>query len=166
VDLNLDKLKIEVLERLESAGFAVFQSVPHGLDGIPMVLWDAEREPDYQKFLDVATKSGVKIVLFATAAFEASDLEDLEEHLGELDLPRDEMREYKNRIRDLRAHLGKTCSLELGFSCEQRLYVYDVQPDWYDEFVELEEELLAQLGDFDDDGGDEDSLHGPYFSKN
>ena len=59
MDLNLDTLKREILEYLETTGFAVFHGSPGGLEGMPMVLWDAEHYPDYQMFLDVATKTGV-----------------------------------------------------------------------------------------------------------
>ena len=43
-----------------------------------MVLWDSENHPDYQMFLEAATKVGVKLVLFATREFTAEDVTDLE----------------------------------------------------------------------------------------
>ena len=74
MDLNLDTLKQEILEFLDSAGFAVFYSSPGSLDGFPLVLWDTERHPDYQMFLDVARKSGIKLVMFASREFETSEV--------------------------------------------------------------------------------------------
>src|SRR5271167_3868102 len=56
VDLNLDTLKLEIQEYLNSKEFAVFRSSPGSLEGNPMVMWDAEKHPDYQMFLDVAQK--------------------------------------------------------------------------------------------------------------
>jgi len=164
VDFNLEKLKREVADHLESSDFAVFQSIPHGLEGLPIILWDAEREPDFRMFLDVARKAGVKIVLFATAEFRGTDLDDLEEHLEEAELTRDEQREFQSRIRDLRVHEGVACSLELAFDYNSRLYVYDVQPDWYDDFVSLEEEIMERASDNEIE--DEDDSLGGYFSKN
>ena len=164
MDLNLDTLKREILEYLEAAGFAVFRSSPGGLEGLPMVLWDVEHYPDYQSFLDVARNTGSKLVLFATREFEKGDIDDLLEQLEDCDLTREEQREYESRLREMRIFEGVTCSIELGFDHHSRLYVYEVQPDWYEEFLNLEEEITAHFADDTDlDGGD--SLGG-YFSKN
>jgi hypothetical protein len=163
VDLNLDTLKREILDYLDANGFAVFRSSPGGLEGLPMVLWDAEHFPDYQSFLDVATKCGVRLVMFASAEFDASDIEELTSHLDDCELERDERRDYESRLRELRIYAGVTCSLELGYSYDSRLYVYEVQPDWYDEFCTIEEEIMERLAG--DEPEVDDSLGG-YFSNN
>ena len=164
MDLNLDTLKREILGYLDEGGFAVFRSSPGGLEGAPsMVLWDSENHPDYQMFLDVAKKTGIKLILFATREFEAADLDDLVEQLEGSDLPRDEQRDYRNRLRNMRSYIGVTCSIELAFDYNQRLYVYELQPDWYEEFLTLDEEIVTSLTD---DDLDEDEPLGGYFSKN
>jgi hypothetical protein len=164
VDLNLDTLKREIADYLDSAGFAVFRGSPGGLEGIPIVLWDVEHHPDYQMFLDVARKSGAKMVIFATREFESADVDELLEQLEDCGLARNEQREYESRLRELRIFEGVTCSLELAFDYDSRLYVYEVQPDWYEEFLNLEEEISSHFADDGElDGGD--SLGG-YFSKN
>jgi hypothetical protein len=163
VDLNLDTLKREILEYLDSREFAVFRSSPGGLEGIPMVLWDTEKHPDFQMFLEVARKSGIKLIMFASREFDAEDLDDLVEQLDACGLTREEHRDYESRLRELRAYEGVTCSLELAFDHNSRLYVYEVQPDWYEEYLGLEEELMTRLTD--DETGHDDSLGG-YFSKN
>src|SRR5215471_15713388 len=163
MDLNLDTLKREILEYLESREFAVFRSTPGALEGSPMVLWDTEHYPDYQMFLEAASKLGVKLILYASAEFEASDIDDLLEHLDDLDFEDDEERDYQSRLRKMRVYEGLTCSIELAFNHDGRLYVYEVQTDWYEEFVGIEEEITASItGDELDEG---DSLGG-YFSKN
>jgi hypothetical protein len=163
VDLNLDTLKQEILDYLAAAGFAVFRGSPGGLDGFPMVLWDTEHYPDYQMFLDVVQKCGVKVILFASREFEPSDVDELQEQLEECELSREDKREYQARLRDFRVHVGVTCSIELAFDYNSRFYVYEMQPDWFGEFLELEDEIAAQFSD--DDLEDSDNLGG-YFSKN
>lgn len=166
MDLNLDTLKREILAFLDSAGFAVFHSSPGGLEGLPLVLWDSERHPDYRMFLEVARQTGAKIVLFASREFEADEIEELESSLEDLALPREEQREYESRLREARIHTGVTCDLELAFDYEGRLYVYEVQPDWYEEFLTLEDEIVTRISDdVESDEGEDDSLGG-YFSKN
>jgi hypothetical protein len=164
LDLNLDTLKREILEYLEAGGFAVFHSSPGSLEGLPMVLWDTEHYPDYQAFLDVARRSGIHIILFATAEFEADELDELTAQLDDCELTREERREYESRLRELRIFAGVTCTLELAFDYNGRLYVYEVQPDWYEEFLNVEDEIAAQLSDGEEmDPGD---TLGGYFSKN
>lgn len=163
MDLNLDTLKREILDTLESSGFAIFRGSPGGLEGLPMVVWDVEHYPDYQMFLDTARKTGAKLVIFASREFESSDVDDLLEQLEDCDLSREEQRDYERRLRELRIFEGVTCTLEIAFDCNSRLYVYEVQPDWYEDFLNLEEEVGSHLENNDIDN--ENPLGG-YFSKN
>ena len=165
MDLNLDTLKREILEYLDSSGLAVFHGSPGGLDGQSLVLWDTERHPDYQMFLDVALKSETRIVIFASREFVAADTEDLLAQLDELELTRDEKRDFEKRLHALSAHEGVTCSLELAFDYHSRLYVYEMQPDWYDDFLSVEDEIMSLMSD-SDDVDDSDEPLGGYFSKN
>lgn len=163
MDLNLDTLKREVLEYLTAAGFAVFRGISGGLEGSPPVVWDTENYPDYQMFLEVAQKAGVKIVVFASRELVSTDIDELLEQLEECDLDREEQRDYQSRLRALRKYEGSTCTIELAFAYETRLYVYEARPDWFNEFAELEDEISMHLTGEDVDDGD--SLGG-YFSKN
>jgi hypothetical protein len=164
VDLNLDTLKREILEYLDSTGLAVFHGSPGALDGDHLVLWDTERHPDYQMFLEVARKSECRVIIFASREFEAGDTESLLAQLEDLDISREEKREFEKRLRALRVHEGVTCSLELAFDYHSRLYVYEMQPDWYEEFLSVEEEIVSLIAD--KDVGDDDQALGDYFSKN
>jgi len=164
VDLNLDTLKREIPDYLDANGFAVFRTRPGALEGFPLLLWDTDNHPDYQPYLDVARKTGTAVILFATAEFAPSDIDDLVEQLEAMELTREEQRDYEKRLRSFRTYEGVTCSLELAFDYNSRLYVYELQPDWYEEFVSLEEELMARLGE-DDSDEDDDSLGG-YYSRN
>jgi hypothetical protein len=165
VDLNLDTLKREILDYLEASGLSVFHGCPGGLDSQSMILWDTERHPDYQAFLDVAVKAGSRLIIFAAREFKASDLDDLASNLEDLDVTRDEKREFEKRLRALRIHEGVTCSLELGFEYGSRLYVYEMQPDWYEEFLSAEDEIMSLLSDPEGMDDDDEPLGG-YFSKN
>jgi len=163
VDLNLDSLKREIPDYLDANGFAIFRTRPGALEGFPLLLWDTDNHPDYQSFLDVARKTGTAVILFATAEFEASDIDELIDQIETLELTREEQRDYENRLRAFRGYEGVTCSLELAFDYNSRLYVYELQPDWYEEFVSVEDELMARLGEEEEDG--DDSLGG-YYSRN
>jgi hypothetical protein len=163
VDLNLDTLKREILDYLESRDLAVFRSTPGTLDDPQMVIWDTEHYPDYRMFLDAGIKTGVKMILFATREFEAGDIDDVLEQIEDTGMDRDQQRDYQNRLRKLRIYEGVTCSLELAFHHSANLYVYELQPDWYEEFLVAEDEIANAMAEDDLDEGD--SLGG-YYSKN
>jgi hypothetical protein len=163
VDLNLNTLKQEILEYLSTAGWAVFYSNSGGLEGLPLILWDVDRQPDFRAFLEVARAAGIQLIMFGAREFDPSDLDNLVEQLDELELTREERRDFDTRIRDLRGYEGDTCSLELAFDYNSRLYVYEVQPDWYDDFLSVEDEIMSRATEEDDI--DDDTLGG-YYSKN
>lgn len=165
MDLNLDTLKREILEYLNSAGFTVFHSSPGSLDGLPMVIWDSERHPDYRMFLEAAHSTGSKLICFGTRDFEPEMLDDLLAQLEDSGFGRDEERDYEARLREMRTHEGVTCSIEIAFDHDGRLYVYELQPDWYEEFLSIEEEIISQFGTENEEIDDSDALGG-YFSKN
>ncbi|MGA2131517.1 MAG: hypothetical protein ABSH50_04305 [Bryobacteraceae bacterium] len=163
MDLNLDTLKQEILAYLEHSEFAIFRSAPGGLEGLPLVLWDAERYPDYQMFLDTARKTGCKMILFAAREFESTEIDEAIEELGECELEREERHDLEARLRALRVHLGVTCSLELAFDHHARMYVYEIRPDWYDEFLSIGDEIAVHMpGDTEQE---DDGSFG-YFSNN
>ncbi len=164
MDLNLDTLKQEILEYLEHSEFAVFRSAPGGLEGLPIVLWDAERYPDYQMFLDTARKTGAKMILFAARELEAPEIDDTVEELDECDLTREERRDLETRLRAVRTHAGITCSIELAFDHHARMYVYEIRPDWYDEFLSIGEEIAVHLPTGSAEQEDDGSFG--YFSNN
>jgi hypothetical protein len=105
------------------------------------------------------------VVIFASREFQATDVDELLAQLDDLELTREDKRDYENRLRDLRIHEGVTCSLELAFDYQSRLYVYEMQPDWYDEFLSVEDELMSLIADHEDMDDDDEPLGG-YFSKN
>jgi hypothetical protein len=167
VDLNLDTLKSEILHYLEASAFAVFHSSPGTLDGQPLILWDAERHPDYRMFLDVARQTGCKLVCFASREFQPEEIDDLLLQLEDSDLDHDEQRDYQKQLRRLREHEGVTCTIEIAFDYDSRLYVYEMQPDWFTEFLNIEDEILSRFGmGEDEDVDDTDGSLGGYFSKN
>jgi hypothetical protein len=163
VDLNLDTLKREILEYLDSSGFAVFRSHPGGLEGLPLVTWDTERYPDYQMFLETARKIGCKMIVFASRDFEESEMEEALEELEECDIPADERLDFERRLRGTRGYEGITCSLELAFDHHARMYVYELRPDWYEEFLGICDEISSHLPEELDE---DDASLGGFYSNN
>jgi hypothetical protein len=164
VNINLGTLRSEIQQYLDRSGFAVFHSHVGGLEGLSAITWDSEAWPDYRVFLETAEKSGAKMILFASREFSDEDVEELSDALDGAALPREDRIEMEGRLKSARRHIGETCSLELSFSHGPNMYVYEVRPDWYDDFIDALEELETLFtGDATDASGD--GLGG-YYSNN
>ena len=167
MDLNLETLKSEILGYLESSDFAIFQSHPGGLEGLPVIAWDTERSPDYRAFLDTARKAGEKMILFASRELAEDELDEAREELMETGFTREERRELEERLAAAQRHIGATCSLELAFGHNSHLYVYEARPDWYEDFLDACDEISSVLPlDDDSQGAGGDGLGGGYYSNN
>ena len=166
LDLNLETLKSEMLDYLAASEFAVFRSHAGGLDNLNVITWDSERFPDYRMFLDTARKVGQKLILFASRELDEEEVEEAVEELEELELSREEQREFESRIREARRHVGTTCALEMAFDYNAHLYVYEARPDWYEEFLEACDELTAMLPAGDDLADEGHDGLGGFYSNN
>ena len=167
MDLNLDALKDEILRYLEASEFAVFRGYPGTLDDMAIVNWDAESFPDYRMFLDAAHRSGERVIIFIGATFDEDDITDIEADIALSAIEHDQVRTLEQRLRPFRQHVGKTCFIQIAFDHRGRLYVYELQPDWYSEYLELNDEIDAILPHHhDDDDEDDDDTLGGFYSNN
>jgi hypothetical protein len=119
-------------------------------------------------FLEAARKAGQKLVIFASRQFDEEEVLDAIEELESIEMDRDEARELETRLRAARRHIGTVCTLELAFDYSSHLYVYEMQPDWYEDFLGACEEISAMFPGVDDDDSEDephDSLGG-FYSNN
>lgn len=162
---NLDTLRTEIQEHLEGEGFAIFFGHSRVMDSQPLVFWDIEHHPNYKDFLKTAQAAGAKIIVLNQREFSGDVIEDAIEQLAVSDLPSDDQRTIERRLKELRAYEGFTCSIELSFDHQGRIYMFDIQTEWYEELTNLLEDL-----EFLDNGDDErepgEGTIGGYFSKN
>lgn len=111
-----------------------------------MLGWDTDAYPDYRMFLETAKKVNANLILFAAATFDVKEeIDDQLEELETAELPRDDRRNYERRLKEYRKHDGATCAIEMAFDHNSRFYIYEVASDWYEEFMELTEEIETIL---------------------
>jgi hypothetical protein len=163
MNLDLDALKTEVLETLEADGFVVFHGYSRLADTDSFVAWDTDRQPDFRSFLNAARRAGVKMVVYNYREFTQAHVDEAAERLEEIEVPADEQRNLERRLRDLRKFEGFTCALELSFDYDGRVYLFSLRAAWYEEFLDLLEELDAAIPEEDED---EDDNIGGYYSRN
>jgi hypothetical protein len=163
---NLETLKTEMLEHLESQGFAIFHGFTRMTETTPAVYWDVKRQPDFRAFLAVAKQAGAKMIVFNQREFAAEELDDLVERLADAELPPDDYRELERRLHDMRAYQGFTCVVELSFDYEGRLYVYNLHTDWYLDYLDAADEIDTYLPDEEEEEEEDEGPIGGYFSRN
>lgn len=163
MNTNLDALRGEVLAHLEAEGFVVFHGYSRLADTDSFVAWDTDRVPDYRKFAGVAKRAGVKMVVYHYRDFTQAHLEEATERLETAELGPEDQRGLERRLRDLKAYEGFTCALELSFDFEGRVYLFNLRSEWYEDYLDLLEEIDAAMPDDDED---EDDNIGGYYSRN
>lgn len=166
MDINLKTLKNEILDYLGASEFGVFRSAPGGLEGIPVVAWDTDAFPDYRMFLEAARKAGQKLIVFSSRELEEEEILEELDGLEGIEAEHEDKRDFEKRLRSAHRHVGEVCILELAFDYNSHLYVYEVRPDWYDEFLETCEEISTLfVGSGEDEEEPNDSLGG-FYSNN
>ena len=161
MNLNLDTLKTEVLEYLGTEGFVIFHGYSRLADTDSFVAWDTDRLPDYRAFAQAAKKAGVRMLVYHYREFTQAHVDEAVARLEGCDLAVEEQRNLEKRLRDLRAYEGFTCALELSFDHEGRVYLFNLRADWYEDYLDLLEEVDAALPE-----GDEDDSIGGSYSRN
>jgi len=167
---DLDKLKTELPQELENRGFVAFHGVSRAEQDAGVVLWDTAQRPNHQDFLDCASKLGVKVIVFNTRELENESIEDVQDELSAIDLPRSEQRDLERRLKALRPYVGFTANLELSFDYNGAIYLYEIRSEFMKEFLSIMNEVDSGLfpGGFDptDDDGPDGPPSGGYFSRN
>jgi len=161
--MDLETLKTEIQTYLEQSNLAVF----HGFSGLSdsvSVYWDTERHPDFRGFLQAAEKAGVALVVFYHRQFSLDQIDEIIEELQEADFTRDEKRQYEHRLREIQKYEGFTCEVELSFSLNGRVYLYQLHTYWYTAWEDILSEIDAAV-DEEPEEEDEGPISG-YFSNN
>ncbi|MGC4055857.1 MAG: hypothetical protein QM757_44160 [Paludibaculum sp.] len=159
---NLDSLTEEIQHYLETEHFVVYRSMSRATDDGRFVYWDTGRLPDYHRFLECALQLGVRLVHFHTREFRSHHREEALELLEDSEMPRDDKRDLERRIRELSIYEGFICAIELSFDFEGRIYLFELQTEWYEEW----HDILDQLEDAGPDGPEEAGGYGGFYSNN
>jgi len=164
MNANLDTLKNEVEKYLAEKGFNVFHGLSRIMDSLPIVYWDCERSADFRAFLDVAQRSGATLIVFHHEEFTPDNIDEALDQLEAAGMPAEDQRTMERRLKELRAYEGFTCTVELSFDHEGRIYVFDLRTDWYNELTDIVDEIEMYGSDVDEE--DDNGPIGGYFSRN
>jgi hypothetical protein len=162
--MNLDVLKSDILEQLATQDFIIFHGYCRSGDSHPVAFWDTMRTPDFRPFLATARQAGARMIVFHHIEFVPAMAEDAMDRLEDCEMPAEERRGFERRLREMHAYQGFTCALELSYDSQGRTYVFELQAEWYSEFLHILDEIDSYLPEGDEEG--EEGSMGGYFSRN
>lgn len=164
--LNLDSLRSEIQEYLQSRGIVIFHSYPRSGERGNSVYWDTDRDSDFRNFLAAAEAAGVRLITLYSRELEDDLVEDALEQLSESNnIDRDERRTIESRLKEIRGYAGFTCQIELSFDLATRTYIFDLRTEWFDDLNDLVDRIEDSYDD-EDEGDAPMTGSGGYFSRN
>jgi hypothetical protein len=161
--IDLESLRAEIQSYLQELGLAVFHGYPRLADSPTQVYWNTDIRPDFREFVEAGRRAGVKLIVFAYEAFSLDEIDEALEQLESSKFGREEKHAFETRLRELQAYEGFTCSLELSFDLETRIYCYERRTEWYQSLRDILADLDAAAEQEED--LDEGPMPG-YFSRN
>jgi hypothetical protein len=160
---DLETLRTEIQGYLQELSIPVFYGYCRVSDSSFQVHWDTEGHPDFREFVEAGRRAGAKLIVFAHEAFSLDEIDEALDQLESSALTWDERQTFENRLRELQAYEGFTCSVELSFDIEGCVYLYELRTEWYQALRDILIEVDVSAGQ------DEDEDEGPmpgYFSRN
>ena len=108
-------------------------------DEMPSVLWKESGNPEaWKDFVELAKASGASFLTTDDEELDKQDLDFLIESLKDA--------VYTDDLEDaqwLRAYVGKTGFLQLGFAYQGTLFLYEVTTEWYERYQQVLETAEA-----------------------
>ncbi|MBV9669917.1 MAG: hypothetical protein JOZ43_03085 [Acidobacteriales bacterium] len=110
---------------------------------VPSVLWEESGNPEsWKDFVELAQASGAHFVTVHDEVLMREDLDYLVEQLRTSNYPNEE---DLDEARWLRAHVGKTGFVQLGFPQQGTMFLFELSTEWYDRYQHLLE-LAEDIG--------------------
>jgi len=110
-------------------------------DEVPSVLFEDDGNPDgWKDFVELGKSANSPFLTMSEFILEKADVELLIEHMRDEHVPDSESPEI-DEAQFLVNYVGRTGFLQLGFSFQGVMYVYETSTEWYDRFQELMESL-------------------------
>lgn len=159
---NLDSLTEEIQQYLDAEHFVTFRSESRFGEEQRIVAWDTDRIPDFRQFLDCASKLGVRLIHFNQRELTATHRQDALSMLDDADLPSEEKRDLERRLEEFVIYEGFTYAIELTFDFDAKVYLFELETEWYEEWREVLDEIEDAVPGLDEDPGP----YGGYYSNN
>lgn len=161
---ELNEVKTRIERAIASKNITLFRSFDREMER--PIRWNTRTYPEPEAFVECAAMLGAKLICFHDLYFDASILAQAVDEMRESGVSRPAIRDFERDLRRFREFEGFLCSLEASFDCDGGTYVYQLQTEWYEEYLEKLDSVDDLLDGFEDEPEDESGPMGGYFSKN
>lgn len=145
---DLASLKDDMIAFIEGQGMRRFPGYVDYED-VSSVLWKAEDNPDgWKDFVELAKAAGAPFLTMDSWRLKREELDEMIQRIADAGFTNDEDVED---ARWLRTYAGKTGFVQLGFSHQGVMMVYEVSTEWYNRYQRLIE-LTEDFGGIPIDG--------------
>ena len=163
---DLDTLRTDIQTHLDAEQFVVFHGFSRMSEPLPIVYWDTFHYPEFHQFLKTPKELGVKMISFHHRELEPAFVDDALGDLEGVDMPPEEVQRLSHRLRDLRVWEGFTSVIELSFVYQGQVYVFSKRAEWYEEIMEIADEIDDYLSAEEEEDEDQTDAMGGFFSRN
>jgi hypothetical protein len=137
---DLHSLKDDMTAFIEGHGMRRFPGYIG--DELPTVVWRQNDNPDsWKDFVELAKAAGAPFLTMEDEVLAKEELDFLIDRLKEGNYS-----EELDDARWLRAYVGKTGFLQLGFANQGTLFIYEVSTEWYEQYQQVLEAAEALSG--------------------
>ncbi len=148
---DLTSLKDDMTAFIEGHGMRRFR----GLIGedVPTVTWEEDGNPEgWKDFVEMAKASGAPFLTVDDDVLEREELDFLADRLRNAHYRSDE---DLDEARWLRAYVGKTGYIQLGYPFQGLMFIFEISTDWYERYQRLVD-LAEEFGGITIDESDQD----------
>ncbi len=157
---DLKSLRDDMTAFIEGHGMKRFFGYVDPME-VQCVKWGDEQPDSWKDFVELAKAAECSFITMHAWAMQRVELDELVEQLRDSRYASEEDRE---EARWLKAHLGQTGFIQLGFAYQGTMFVHETACEWYEHYerlAEMADEMAIMLD------GDEHSGHGaPGDSRN
>lgn len=130
---DLTALKDDMTAFIEGHGLKRFRG--YVADEVQSVMWDPEDHADaWKDFVELAKAAGVNFLTMNDVILDKKDVDFLVERLRDSQFANEE---DVDEARWLRAYIGRTGFVQLGFPYHGSVFLYEVSTEWYDRYQRL-----------------------------
>ena len=130
---DLANLKDDMTAFIEGHGMHRFHGYVN--EDVQSVMWDPGENPEsWKDFVELAKAGGATFLTMNDVPLKREDVDYLLERLRNANYVNDEDVE---EARWLRAYIGKTGFVQLGWPCQGTMFLCEISTEWYDRYQRL-----------------------------
>jgi hypothetical protein len=139
--------KERLLDSIRREGFTLFYGA-FPSDNLPQMEWNADLEPDPDRFLQVAKSQNIHVLYVNWVPFISETVDDnllqADEGSSLSGAQANWLNDHNNRLQEFREYAGQIASVRVGFLLDGVFHFFGRVYDWYESFGALIDEEMPE----------------------